>query len=401
MSGIMEVTDGTVGTNNELPENNGQALIKVIGVGGGGGNSVQHMIEEKVAGVTFYACNTDLQALNANTAEHRIQIGVSTTRGLGSGSNPEVGRLAAEESRDVIKEQVGKCDIVFLTAGMGGGTGTGATPVIANIMRKELKALTVAIVTKPFSFEGKKQRLKAEAGIEKLRAEVDALVVIPNDKLINGENLSLIAAFNECNDVLMRAVKGLSSLVTKGGYMNLDFNDVKTILEASGSALIGMGSGRGENAVDDAVQAAIHSPLLDSIQNCHARGLLANVCVSTGFTISEYNRLGEILQSYVNDDTDVKYGVTIDSNIDDDVVNVTVLMSGIEPKDKAQQEAQAQTQPQVQAQSVEPQQNSIFGGFVQSQQEPQPQQPAKPAPANPFAATTDVDLPGFLIKKAD
>lgn len=336
MSDIMQVADGSKNhiaqeDDKQLPANNGKAIIKVIGIGGGGGSTVQHMIDEKVKNVEFIAVNTDLQALNSNLAEKRIQIGVNTTRGLGSGSKPEVGRAAAEESREDLKANIGNADIVFITAGMGGGTGTGASPIVANICRKELGALTVAIVTKPFSFEGVKQCKKAEEGISKLSHEVDALIVIPNDKLLKNlpKNVSLLAAFQECNHVLKRAVKGISDIISSNGYINVDFNDIRTILAGSGSAIIGMGSGDGENAPRDAVRDAINCPLLDDMSHCKARGVIANFGIGPEFPISDYANLGNLLNNFSDQDTDVKLGITVDENLKANQVNLVILLTGL------------------------------------------------------------------------
>ena len=340
MSDILQAADATA-EGGYVPSDNGKAVIKVIGVGGGGGNTVQHMINEEVTNVDFLVVNTDLQALNSNTAKNRIQIGVNTTRGLGSGSNPEIGRNAAEESREVLRENIGKSDIVFITAGMGGGTGTGASPVIANIARKELGALTVAIVTKPFSFEGKKQLQKAEQGIEKLREEVDALIIIPNDKLLRylPKNISLVRAFQECNNVLKRAVQGIADVIERCGYQNLDFNDIRTMLLRSGTVLIGMGEGEGENAVEQAVQNAVNCPLLEDFSNCKARGLIVNVTMNEELGLDRYERLGNILhKSFATENSDIKYGFVINSNMKPDAVHVTIVLAGLTEVDKPDSE---------------------------------------------------------------
>ena len=338
MTDILHAADASADIENEyVPADNGKAVIKVIGVGGGGGNTVQHMINEEVANVDFLVVNTDLQALNSNTAKNRIQIGVNTTRGLGSGSNPEIGRNAAEESREVLRENIGKCDIVFITAGMGGGTGTGASPVIANVARKELGALTVAIVTKPFSFEGKKQLIKAEQGIEKLREEVDALIVIPNDKLLKylPKNISLVRAFQECNNVLKRAVQGIADVIEKCGLQNLDFNDIRTMLLRSGTALIGMGEGEGEDAVKQAIMNAVNCPLLEDFSNCRARGIIVNITMNEELGLDKYNKLGSLLQtSYGTEDSDTKFGCVINPNMKPDAVHVTIVLAGLTEVDK-------------------------------------------------------------------
>ena len=333
MSEIINVAeDAAQGMGAGLPADNGKVNIKVIGIGGGGNNTIQYMIEEQVKNDELTAVNTDLQALNQNLSEKRIQIGVNTTRGLGSGSTPEVGKAAAEESREDLKQQIGPVDIAFITAGMGGGTGTGASPVIAQIVKKELGALTVAIVTKPYSFEGPKQMQKAVEGIKKLKEEVDALIVIPNDKLLKylPKDITLIGAFAECNKVLKQAVTGISDLIERAGYVNLDFNDIRTVLTMSGTAVIGMGNGSGKTAVEDAIQDAIKNPLLEDISNCSVKGVLVNITVSKEFSMAMYGELGEKVSRFARgEDANTKYGVVIDENKKKDEVGVTVVLTGI------------------------------------------------------------------------
>jgi len=334
MSDILNVQDvSQVGEVTGLQ--NGKAVIKVIGIGGGGGNTVSHMVSEKVEGVDFYVVNTDLQALNSNVAENKIQIGVNVTRGLGSGSNPSVGKAAAEESVDDLREKIGPSDITFVTAGMGGGTGTGASPVIAKINKENLKSLTVAIVTKPFSFEQKKKMMIAEEGIEELRKNVDAIVVIPNDKLLKTlpEDVTLMDAFMECNRVLMKAVKGVSDIIYKEGYMNLDFNDVRAVLSDSGEALIGMGIGEGETGVDDALEEAINCPLLEDVSNMIPSGIIVNVSVPNGFTLKKLAYIGQQIEAKFPTDSIVKYGVIYDSNLKKDQISATVLLTGLKPRE--------------------------------------------------------------------
>lgn len=406
MSGITQATDDTAFEASSDSLANGIAKIKVIGIGGGGGNSVQHMVTQQAnPNVDYIVVNTDVQALKSNTTKTKIQIGRDTTRGLGSGSNPDVGRKAAEESRKELKEKIGLADITFITAGMGGGTGTGASPVIANIVRKELGSLTVAIVTKPFTFEGKLQLKKAEEGIEKLRNEVDALIIIPNDKLITGfgHKVSLATAFCECNNVLLRAVKGLSTIITETGYMNVDFNDVKSVLTDSGTALIGMGYGQGENAIVQAIESAIHSPLLEDIEGCKSRGILTNVSVSPDFDTSALNDLGERISAYSSEDALVKIGLYYDSNVKSDEVYVTMLIAGIEKNPN--QQAAKETTPAQQEETL----SSIFGApqqvepnnAAQAKTQPQEQPNAAKKEDNPFMSDDDEALPFFLTQKAD
>ena len=412
MSGILHVEDDSqqdavqVSGDGRIPANNGIPIIKVIGDGGGGGSTVQHMIDENVQGVDFIAVNTDLQALNNNSAPTRIQIGLNTTRGLGSGSNPAVGCQAAEESREDLKNSIGESDIVFITAGMGGGTGTGASPVIAQLARKDLKALTVAIVTTPFSFEGKKQMMKALEGIEKLRDEVDALIIVPNDKLLKNlpKNISLISAFQECNRVLMRAVEGISGVILKDGFINLDFNDIRTFLQKSGPALIGMGAASGEGAIIKALDAAINCPLLEDVAGCKARGVIVNLNVSPSFPLQDLNTAGDSIQAYYGDDADVKYGITYDNELKDDEVKITVVMAGLTRSENSEAPAQAKEAPQVQEQvapaSVESAStNSIFGSFKREEdEEPAPQVSVKNT-TNAFEGGK-ITLPSFLSKRS-
>lgn len=415
MSGILHVEDDSqqdavqVSGEGRIPANNGIPIIKVIGVGGGGGSTVQHMIDENVQGVDFIAVNTDLQALNNNSAPTRIQIGLSTTRGLGSGSNPAVGCQAAEESREDLKNSIGECDIVFITAGMGGGTGTGASPVIAQLARKDLKALTVAIVTTPFSFEGKKQMMKALDGIEKLRDEVDALIIVPNDKLLKNlpKNISLIGAFQECNRVLMRAVEGISGVIRRDGYINLDFNDIRTFLTKSGPALIGMGSASGEGAIMKALEAAIRCPLLEDVTGCKARGVIVNVNVGPSFPLIDLSNAGESIQEYYGDDADVKYGIAYNTELKDDEVNITVVMAGLtKVVDSAEQEqapantVASATEGSQQVQEAKASTSSIFGAFQRVEdEEVAPQVSVKNTPSNAFDGGK-ITLPSFLSKKS-
>ena len=309
-------------------------VIKVFGVGGGGGNSLQHMINESLEGVDFIAVNTDSQVLRKSTAQTTAQIGVRLTAGLGAGCDPNKGRGAAEESKESLKELVKGADMVFITAGMGGGTGTGASPVIAQIA-KEMGALTIAVVTKPFKFEGKRHMTNAEAGIAELARHVDSLIVIDNDKLLKnlGPNISIVNAFNAANDVLLNAVKGITDLITNPGYINLDFADVQTVMRGRGHALIGSGSGSGANFVHDAVEHAIHSPLIEPVDISSAAGLLVNVRVNPNFQISKWEEVCNQVQSYASEDADCKFGMTFDSEFKEDQMSITILITGIQAKE--------------------------------------------------------------------
>ena len=279
----------------------GSCVIRVLGIGGGGGNSLQHMINESLSGVEFIAVNTDSQALVNSTSPLKVQIGVKLTNGLGAGCDPNKGRKAAEESKEDIKKLIQGSDMVFITAGMGGGTGTGAAPIIAEIA-KETGALTVAVVTKPFKFEGKRHMVNAESGITELSKHVDSLIVIDNDKLLKnlGANISIVNAFNAANDILLNAVKGITDAITNPGFINLDFADVVTVMRGRGHAMIGNGVGQGANFVEDAVDRAIHSPLIEQVDIKSAAGLLANVRVNPNFPITKWEEICNAIQSYAD-----------------------------------------------------------------------------------------------------
>ncbi|MTI95027.1 MAG: cell division protein FtsZ [Firmicutes bacterium] len=307
------------------------AHIKVIGVGGGGNNAVNRMINAGVKGVEFIAVNTDAQALHMSRADIRIQIGAKLTRGLGAGANPEVGRKAAEESIEQLQKHVAGADMVFVTAGMGGGTGTGAAPVIAELT-KASGALTVGVVTKPFSFEGRRRELYAEKGIEALRAAVDTLIVIPNDRLyeVVEESTPIVEAFRIADDVLRQGVQGLSDLITNPGLINLDFADVRTIMEETGAALMGIGRAKGENRSIEAAKVAINSPLLEtSIEG--AKGVILNVTGGENLSITEAKEAARIIKEHADKNVNLIYGLVINQELKDEVC-VTVIATGIEGK---------------------------------------------------------------------
>jgi cell division protein FtsZ len=307
------------------------AKIKVIGVGGGGSSAVNRMIEEKIKGVEFVAVNTDAQALHHNKAGLKIHIGQTVTRGLGSGMNPDLGRKSAEESQDELKDVLKDTDMVFITCGMGGGTGTGAAPVVADIAR-DLGILTVGIVTKPFTFEGQQRRGIAESGLEELIEKVDTIITIPNDRLLQviDKKTSLIDAFKVVDDVLRQGVQGISELITVPGLINVDFADVKAIMSGSGSALMGIGKGSGENRALDAAKAAIDSPLLEmSIDG--ARGILFTVVGSSDLGMYEINEAAKIITGAADDEAKVIFGAVIDDDMKDEV-KVTVVATGFEGK---------------------------------------------------------------------
>ncbi|MBD7907207.1 cell division protein FtsZ [Sporosarcina gallistercoris] len=303
------------------------AVIKVIGVGGGGNNAVNRMIEHGVQGVEFIAVNTDAQALNLSQAEVKLQIGGKLTRGLGAGANPEVGKKAAEESREQLEEALRGADMVFVTAGMGGGTGTGAAPVIAQIA-KDLGALTVGVVTRPFTFEGRKRSTQAIGGITSMKESVDTLIVIPNDKLLEivDKNTPMLEAFREADNVLRQGVQGISDLIAVPGLINLDFADVKTIMSNKGSALMGIGMSTGENRASEAAKKAISSPLLEtSIDG--AKGVLMNITGGSNLSLFEVQEAADIVASASDEDVNMIFGSVINDDLKDEII-VTVIATG-------------------------------------------------------------------------
>lgn len=308
------------------------AVIKVIGVGGGGGNAVEHMVSESIDGVEFICANTDAQALRNSRADLLIQLGDQLTKGLGAGANPEVGREAAEEDRDHIKQVLQGADMIFITAGMGGGTGTGAAPVFARIA-KELGILTVAVVTKPFSFEGKQRALAAEEGIRQLADHVDSLITIPNNKLLSvlGKNISLLNAFKAANNVLLGAVKGIADLITRPGLINVDFADVRTVMSEMGMAMMGTGSAIGEQRARKAAETAIASPLLEDVNFSGARGILVNITAGLDMSIGEFEEVGDVVKEFISDDATVVVGTVIDPDMIDEL-RVTVIVTGLGDK---------------------------------------------------------------------
>jgi cell division protein FtsZ len=312
------------------------AMIKVIGIGGGGSNAVNTMIVYKLGGVDFIVANTDAQALKTSPSPVKIQLGSEITRGLGAGSDPEVGKRAALESKDSIIESLAGSDMVFITAGLGGGTGTGGAPVVAQIA-KESGALTVAVVTKPFQFEGKKRERQCEEGIEELRNIVDTLIVIPNQRLLSlgGRNMSLIEAFKKADDILYHAVKGISDLIIIPGLINLDFADVRNIMSEMGLALMGTGIARGENRAIEAAQRAISSPLLEDNSIQGARGVLLNITGGSDMTLYEINEASSLIQAEAHEDANIIFGTVIDENMEDEI-RITVIATGFEENGKKQ-----------------------------------------------------------------
>jgi len=304
------------------------AKIKVIGVGGSGGNAVNTMISSNVHGVDFIVANTDAQALRASKAPLKIQIGGQLTKGLGAGANPSVGREAALEDRDKLAESLKGADMIFIAAGMGGGTGTGAAPIIAEVARS-MGALTVGVVTKPFSREGRQRLAKGEDGIKELKKHVDSLIVIPNDRLLGlaGKSMSILDAFKPSDDVLRQAVQGISDLITTSGLINVDFADVKAIMSERGMAMMGIGMGSGENRAVDAATRAISSPLLEDIDISGAKGVLVNISGSSAMTMDEFDAASRIIHEKVHEDANIIVGLVIDEELGD-VIKVTAIATG-------------------------------------------------------------------------
>ncbi len=328
-----------MGTRFHLEEEKRLTVLKVAGIGGAGGNAVNRMVNSAFTGVDFIAVNTDLQVLRGSTAQQRIQIGQKLTRGLGSGGDPDVGRRAAEESREVLKESLQGADMVFLTCGMGGGTGTGASAVVAAVAR-ETGALTVGIVTKPFSFEGDQRSAQAERGIEELRQEVDTLLVIPNDRLlsITAENTSLLDAFARADEVLCNATMGISDLITQTGVVNLDFADVKSVMRNGGDAIMGTGFGKGENGAEEAAKMAINSPLLDSVSIKGATGILVNITGSRSLALQQVSKAASIVNKEAGHGAHVFLGAVIDDELKGDELRVTVIATGFNSARPRQEE---------------------------------------------------------------
>lgn len=313
------------------------AKIKVVGVGGGGNNAVNRMIESGVKGVEFIVANTDLQVLNASKASNKLQIGKNITNGLGAGANPEIGREAAIESKEEIKEALKGADMVFVTCGMGGGTGTGAAPVFAEIAQ-ELGALTIGIVTKPFRFEGRRRMEHAILGIDELKKHVDTLIVIPNDRLrdIIDKSTPMLEAFKEVDNVLHRGVQSISDLIAVSGLVNLDFADVKTVMEKRGSALIGIGLGVGENRAIEAAKQAVSSPLLET-SIVGAKDAIINVTGGTSLTLFEAEEAAEVVRQSANNDINIIFGAVINENLNDEII-VTVIATGFEENEEETKE---------------------------------------------------------------
>ena len=305
------------------------AVIKVIGIGGGGSNAVEHMLSQNIEGVEFYCANTDAQALRNCTSRNVIQLGAQLTKGLGAGANPEIGKRAAQEDRNRIQDVLENTDMLFITAGMGGGTGTGAAPVVAEIAR-ELGILTVAVVTKPFPFEGRRRMQLAELGIAELAERVDSLIVIPNEKLLSvlGKGVSLLDAFRAANGVLQGAVQGISELITRPGLINVDFADVRTVMSEMGMAMMGTASASGENRAREAAESAVASPLLEDISLSGAKGVLVNITAGMDMSIGEFEEVGEVIKSFTSEQATVVVGTVIDPEMREEL-RVTIVVTGL------------------------------------------------------------------------
>ncbi|HEK2972868.1 TPA: cell division protein FtsZ [Proteus mirabilis] len=378
------------------------AVIKVIGVGGGGGNAVEHMVRERIEGVDFFAVNTDAQALRKTAVGQTIQIGNAITKGLGAGANPEVGRNAAEEDREALRAALEGADMVFIAAGMGGGTGTGAAPVVAEVA-KELGILTVAVVTKPFNFEGKKRMAFAEQGITELSKHVDSLITIPNDKLLKvlGRGISLLDAFGAANDVLKGAVQGIAELITRPGLMNVDFADVRTVMSEMGYAMMGSGAAKGEDRAEEAAEMAISSPLLEDIDLSGARGVLVNITAGFDLRLDEFETVGNTIRAFASDNATVVIGTSLDPEMNDEL-RVTVVATGIgmDKRPEITLVTNKQNQQNAMENRYQQMQNSMPSFSTVEESKPA----AKAVNEQSTQANKEpdyLDIPAFLRKQAD
>jgi cell division protein FtsZ len=388
---------------DEQPAQN--ARMKVVGVGGGGGNAVNRMIEEALAGVQFISVNTDAQALASSRSDLKVQIGKKLTRGLGAGARPEIGRQAIEENRDEVLQHLQGADLVFVTCGMGGGTGTGAAPIIAQ-MAKDIGALTVGIVTKPFLFEGRKRMKQAEMGITEMRRNVDTMIVVPNERLLAvvGKGIPFQDALKKADEVLLNATRGIASLITSTGIINVDFADVRTVMQNGGAALMGTGIGSGENRALEAAQQAISSPLLDNVSINGASGVLINILGGDDLSLGEAAQISEIIHDAVGDDAQIIFGAGNDPKLKGEV-RVTVIATGFDRAVTGEPVVERGASPQVLP-------------FAQRRQTPPqapPVQAAPPAPSQPFVRpapspsarpasapdVSDMEIPTFIRRQMD
>ncbi|MGD8955718.1 MAG: cell division protein FtsZ [Chromatiaceae bacterium] len=380
------------------------AVIKVIGVGGGGGNAINHMLRSNIEGVEFICANTDAQALRSTEVRTALQLGSNVTRGLGAGANPDRGSEAAMEDRDRICEALEGADMVFITAGMGGGTGTGAAPVVAEVA-KDLGILTVAVVTKPFSFEGGKRMRIAEDGIARLSEHVDSLITIPNEKLLSvlGKTTSLLDAFKAANDVLLNAVQGIAELITKPGLINVDFADVRTVMAEMGLAMMGTGKSTGDQRAREAAELAIRSPLLEDVNLSGARGILVNITAGLDLAIGEFDEVGNTVKEFARDDATVVVGTVIDPDMVDEM-RVTVVATGL-----GEEEPAALRQPEVEIKPVRLINNDALDPeeLDYTSLEVPTNIRRSPKSANEFVKSAEgkdmeyLDIPAFLRRQAD
>ncbi|MDM8547444.1 cell division protein FtsZ [Candidatus Venteria ishoeyi] len=374
------------------------AVIKVMGIGGGGGNAVEHMLAGSIEGVEFIVANTDAQALSNSSARTVLQLGTEVTKGLGAGANPEIGQQAALEDRERIMSALEGTDMIFLTAGMGGGTGTGAAPVIAQVA-KEMGILTVAVVTRPFPFEGRKRAAIAEDGIKELSEHVDSLITIPNEKLLSvlGRDTSLLDAFKAANNVLYSAVQGISELITRPGLINVDFADVSTVMQSMGMAMMGTGYASGEDRAQQAAKEAISSPLLEDIDLSGAQGILVNMTAGLDMTIGEFEEMGAVIEEFASDNATVVVGSVIDPEMSDEV-RVTVIATGVSPAVPAMQRAKPTEREARPVEVVKPVAAPPSPAVVEVAKTVPPTQPVqKPAPETTNYA--DFDRPPLVRHK--
>lgn len=381
------------------------AVIKVIGVGGGGGNAVQHMVQNKIEGVDFVCANTDAQALKSTEAKTVLQLGSNMTKGLGAGANPEIGRQAALEDRERIEEVIEGADMLFITAGMGGGTGTGGAPVVAEIAR-DMGILTVAVVTRPFPFEGHKRSAVADAGIEELAKYVDSLITIPNEKLLTvlGKGVTLLEAFKCANDVLLGAVQGIAELITRPGLINVDFADVRTVMSEMGMAMMGTGTAQGQDRAREASEAAISSPLLEDINIAGARGILVNVTAGLDLSIGEFDEVGSIVKAFSSKDATVVVGTVIDPNMTNEL-RVTVVATGLGGEADEVQALDSQVENVTQLSSRHDPQPVAQASAPVREARPV-KRPVPPVGDSSGASTQELDInmldiPAFLRRQAD
>lgn len=381
------------------------AVIKVIGVGGGGGNAVAHMVSSHIEGVDFICANTDAQALKNSGAKLTLQLGGNVTKGLGAGANPEVGRQSALEDRERIVEVLSGADMVFITAGMGGGTGTGAAPVVAQLA-KEMGILTVAVVTKPFPFEGRRRMQVALKGMEDLSQHVDSLITVPNEKLLTvlGREVTLLNAFKSANDVLLGAVQGIADLITRPGLINVDFADVRTVMSEMGMAMMGSGVARGDDRAVAAAEAAINNPLLEDVNLAGACGILVNVTAGPNLTMREFDEIGHVIHQFASEDATVVVGTALDLELQDDV-RVTVVATGLNRKQShppmRKEEVIAVPRPRIVARTGTdglPVSDYVIPARTPAARVIDPERSPLP---NPESQIDYLDIPAFLRRQAD